>query len=91
MASTSYRSLTWVGDDFDPGVEHYWWSTPADYGTVISVTAHAISRLDREITVKDVRTHVDEDGKRALYFTVARNTGSNNIIGYAIGFSYVNP
>jgi hypothetical protein len=88
MASTSYGFLSWVGDDFDPGVEHYWATTPADYGTVVSITAHAVSRLDRELTVKDVRTHVDAAGHRAMYFTV-RNTGSNNVSGYGIGFSYV--
>jgi hypothetical protein len=88
MASTSYGSFSWVGDDFDPGVEHYWSSTPADFGTVVSITAHAVARLDREIAVKDVRTHVDSAGHRSMYFTV-RNTGSNNISGYALGFSYV--
>ena len=88
MANVSYGSLSWVGDGFDPGSEHYWWSTPANYGDVISITAHAVSRLDREIAVKDVRTHVDPAGHRVMLFTV-RNTGSNNIPGYALGFSYV--
>jgi len=88
MANISYGSLSWVGDDFDPGVEHYWWSSPADYGTVVSITAHAVSLVDREIMVKDVRTHVDDAGNRVMYFTV-RNTGSNNISGYALAFSYV--
>jgi len=70
------------------GVSHYWATTPANCGAVISVTAHAVSRLDREITVKDVRTHVDSAGHRGLYVTV-RNTGSNNIAGYVLDFSYV--
>lgn len=92
MASLSRTFLTWVGSGFNPGVEHYWWSTPADYGNAVGITAHAVSLIgvSREIAVKDVRTHVDAAGNRTMLFTV-RNTGTSNIPGYGIGFSYVGP
>jgi hypothetical protein len=89
VTTTSYGSLSWVGQGFGPGAEHYWWSTPADYGSVVAITAHAVARIDREIEVKDVRTHVDERGGRSMQFTV-RNTGLNTIPGYLLAFSYVN-
>lgn len=88
MARTAFGSLSWVGNGFNPGVEHYWWTTPADFGIVVSITGHAVARLDREIAVKDVRTHVDEAGNRVMLFTV-RNTGLSNIPGYGLAFSYI--
>ena len=90
MANLSYWSGSWVGDGFDPGVEHYWWMGPIGYAEVIGVTAHAVQRLDRELMVKDVRTHVDDAGNRVLYITV-RNTGTNNVPGYTVNYSFVDP
>jgi hypothetical protein len=88
MAQTAYGFLSWVGEGFYPGTEHYWWSTPANYGDVVTITPHAVSRPGREIEVKDVRTHVDPSGGRTMLFTV-RNTGAIDIPGYGLGFSFV--
>jgi hypothetical protein len=90
MASTSHGFLSWVGYGFNPGVEHYWWSSPADYGSVVSITAHSVqlAGVEREIAVKDVRTHVDASGNRIMLFTV-RNTGTTNIPGYGLGIGTV--
>jgi hypothetical protein len=90
MANVSYWSGSWVGDGFDPGVEHYWQWGLIDYAWVTSIMAQAVARLDREIMVKDVRTHVDEAGNRNVYLTI-RNTGSNNIPGYTVNYATVSP
>jgi len=90
MATVSYGSLTWVGTGFNPGVEHYWWAIPAPYNATISITACAVQRLERELMVKDVRTEVDPQGGRRYFFTV-RNTGPNNIPGYAVNLGWIQP
>jgi hypothetical protein len=90
MATVSYWSGSWVGSGFNPGVEHYWIMWPVNYNQVNAVTAHAVQRLERELMVKDVRTEVDPAGGRRLFFTV-RNTGPNNVPGYAMNFSFVSP
>lgn len=88
MAQLSHHSLSWVGYGFNPGSEHSWWAGPIPYDTVVDATAHAVQLLDREIMVKDIRTHVDVNGNRVVYLTV-RNTGFNNIPGYSLNLSLV--
>ena len=90
MATVEYWAGSWVGDDFDPGVEHYWQTGLVSFEDAIGITAHAIARLDREIMVKDVRTHVDSVGNRVVLLTV-RNTGTNNIPGYTVNYSFIKP
>ena len=91
MANVWWGELSWVGYGFDPGVEHYWWAIPCDFGTNINVTAHAVAGVvAREVMVTDVRTNLDAVGGRRLYFTV-RNTGPNNIVGYDVAMSFVQP
>jgi hypothetical protein len=90
MATVSYYAGSWVGSGFDPGVEHYWMTFPAFYDEVVNITAHAVQRLERELMVKDIRTEVDPQGGRRYFFTV-RNTGPNNIPGYTINHSFVQP
>ena len=92
MAQLQHHWFSWVGNSFPPGTEHYWWAGPVPFGTVVSATAHALalSGVDREITLKDLRTHVDAQGNRVVYFTI-RNTGSNGMVAYQFSLSFVNP
>jgi hypothetical protein len=88
MADLAHLEFSWVGNDFDPGVEHSWWFGPISFGDVVYVTAHPVSRISREAMVKDIRVH-DDAGWRTLLFTV-RNTGVNNISGYGVHISVIN-
>jgi hypothetical protein len=89
MANVWWGELSWVGDGFDPGVEHYWWAIPCDFGTNINVMAHSTSGgVEREVMIKDIRTNLDASGGRRLFFTV-RNTGPNTIVGYELALSFI--
>ena len=94
MANVAYWSGSWVGDGFDPGVEHSWWMGPIDYAQSINVTAQAdhgvLEQEEREVILKDVRADVDFEGNRRLYFTV-RNTGRTNIPSYTINYGLISP
>lgn len=88
MAQLVRHHFGWVGQGFQPGVEHNWWFGPISFGDVVYVTANPVSLVPREAMVKDIRVHVDQAGNRTLLFTV-RNTGVNTINGYGLDFSVV--
>lgn len=88
MANLARHHFGWVGQGFNPGIEHHWWFGPIAFGDVVYVTAHPARLVARQAMVKDIRTHIDDAGNRTLLFTV-RNTGVNTINGYGLDFSIV--
>jgi hypothetical protein len=94
MANVSYWFGSWVssqGNDLVPGDSHEWIMWGFNYGDAMSVSAHPVVLLnalvERTLSVEDVRVESDLSGNR-LYFTI-RNTGSNSVPGYGMGFSMI--
>jgi len=92
MAQLTHHSFGWVGQGFNPGVEHNWriFGPAPPFASVVNATAHAVQLrgIERAIIAKEVRTIALADGRRVFDVTV-RNIGNTNIPGYNVAFSYV--
>ncbi|WP_299590641.1 hypothetical protein [Mucilaginibacter sp.] len=98
MANISYWFGSWVSGwesggspDLRPGETHNWTFWGFKYGDAVSVTAHPVVLInyleERVLNIENVRIEGDLSGSR-LYFTV-RNSGSNSVPGYGLGFSII--
>ena len=99
MASVSNWAAVHEGALLQPGQAHGWWMTRSDWQQQlpdfqVNVSAHPYvfgpytPPPPQELTVTDVRSHVDVRGGRVLYFNV-RNTGPNPVCVYVVSFSFV--
>jgi hypothetical protein len=99
MANVSNYSATYEGTLLQPGQQHGWWMTHSGWqqhlpNFQVNVSAHPFvfgpytPPPPQELTVTDVRSHVDSSAGRVLYFNV-RNTGPNPVRVYVVSFSYV--
>jgi hypothetical protein len=91
MANLVRHHFGWVGNGFNPGVEHNWRVGPVSFDEVLNVTAIPVKGAPRssELMVKDVR--VLNNPARVgwtLLFTI-RNTGLNPVSGYGFNLSVV--
>jgi len=84
---------SWVsaeGHDLQPGQAHHWIMWGFNYGDVLAVTAHPVSRQggpQRILFVENVRIE-RLNGDNKLAFSV-RNGGTDGIPGYGMGFSII--
>jgi hypothetical protein len=95
MANVEHAFFSWVsteGNDMAPGETHFWWLAPTFYGEAVSVTAHPVvgnpSQPSRTLAVENIRVVGEPNGSRTLLFNV-RNVGSSFIVGYGIGFGFI--
>lgn len=93
MATLSYAFFhsVAIGPSYDiyPGDGHNWemWGGGFNYGDAITVSAHPVGRRPgRSLAIEDVR--ISNLGESVLSFTV-RNVGTGPIIGYGLGFAWV--
>lgn len=95
MATVSYAFFSWgsVGfaNDLLPGQTHQWsmWGGDFNYGDAIMVTAHPVTRqgIIRALAVENVKIS-NAVLQTTLSFTV-KNVGTESVIGYGLGFAWV--
>jgi hypothetical protein len=95
MANVSYAFFSWTAvgspNDLLPGQSHQWsmWGGDFDYGDAIMVSAHPVSRGggNRALAVENVKIG-DSILRTTLSFTV-KNVGTDRVLGYGLGFGWV--
>lgn len=95
MATVSYFFSSWTaghGNDLPAGATHGWSMSGGgfDYGDAIMVSAHPIRRTGarRALAVENVRIESNDGSGSVLSFTV-RNVGADSVIGYGLGFGWI--
>ena len=93
MATVSYAFFSSViigtTNDLHSGGVHNWsmWGGDFNYGDAIMVTAHPIGRPGVALAVEQVRIHRGIT-PTTLSFAV-KNVGTETVIGYGLGFAWV--
>lgn len=99
MANIGIWATEWEGTALQPGAQHNWWWVHSQWIKLlphfqVNVSAHPWNYgpftppPPAELTVLNVRSHINSQAKPVLYFTV-KNTGPNPVRVYEVAVSVV--